>query len=530
MAMHLDDVIQAIHEGCSLVLVQDDDVPAYVERFVLEDPAGAEPARAVLSWDPVSGFVACSPCTDPLPENTDLAETLNFIRDYRAGAIFLIDCQEVDLDAKAQELRKPLRQLQIKLAASRQVTAVVLTARPIPALLAERQKWIGQTPEEAPPAQPPSRGSAASKEEYRKLRDLAAFDTRDWEKRLEAMQPDEVKQIVQGGYFQPALERIQEVRKALLDRFVQREAIVDAVCSAAIAQVPLVLIGPPGTAKSNIIRCFCEGLGLSALQQPSEAESNGSGGRKYFEYLLTRYTTPEEIYGPVNIQELIEKQIYRRVTRGSLPEAQVAFLDEIFKASSAILNTLLTLLNERIFYNAGEAMRVPLLMVFGASNKAPTDEGLHALYDRFPIRLNCPPVDPARLKSLLATSWEQAYDRQFGGGQVAIRQIACTNDLRLLRHVMRVMFGGRTAVVSSKSRFDFAEEFLRFFQSLRGNFAISDRTAGQLYAYCRAHALLNGRAEMTVDELDVFRHVSWDEAGTGELDRLVTNMKRGIRI
>ncbi|WP_051080832.1 AAA family ATPase [Bacillus sp. 37MA] len=111
-------------------------------------------------------------------------------------------------------------------------------------------------------------------------------------------------------------------------------------------------------------------------------------GFNYFQWLLTRFSTPEELFGPLSLRAL-EEDVYRRNTKGKLPEAHMAFLDEIFKAGSAILNTFLTLVNERIFYNDGTPIKSPLQTVIGASNEYPEeDEGLEALYDRFLLRFD----------------------------------------------------------------------------------------------------------------------------------------------
>jgi MoxR-like ATPase len=341
------------------------------------------------------------------------------------------------------------------------------------------------------------------------------------------MTPDQADRLVQSGAYRDSLERINELRRALKDRFARKDDVVDALCAASVAQIPTVLIGPPGTAKSNIVRCFCEGLGLSSQQ--IEGNGHASAGRRYFEYLLTRYTTPEEIFGPIHVQDLVSNQIYRRVTTGYLPEAQIAFLDEIFKASSAIVNTLLTILNERIFYNGGVAMRVPMIMAFAASNEAPSDETLHALYDRFPLRIHCPSVENEHIPDLLSLSWQQAFDRQFNAQGLAVQKVACPNDLRVLRHAMRVKFGGRMASPKGGlAGFEFSQEFLGFFRSLRSEYAISDRTLSLLLAFCRASCLLDRRDEMGADELNVFKYVAWDQ--TGELHRTVDNMKRRIRV
>lgn len=137
----------------------------------------------------------------------------------------------------------------------------------------------------------------------------------------------------------------------------------------------MLMLGPPGTAKSLLARAACRCV---------------SGGR-YFEYLLSRFTHPDELFGPVSIPGLKEED-YRRLTDGYLPDAHVAFLDEVFKANSAILNSLLTLINERIFHHGVHRDPVPLLALIGASNEAPDTESLGALYDRFLVRVASRPV------------------------------------------------------------------------------------------------------------------------------------------
>ncbi|MFV1964631.1 MAG: AAA family ATPase [Pirellulaceae bacterium] len=524
MSKRLDQVVEVLEQGKRLVLVQDEDAHEYSVALLEQEASGEEAPRPVLEWDLVDGYMPPLEYPDELPEAPDLTAALEFVKDYRGRAIFVFDCRGVDFSEGESRLRKLLRQIDMKLTASPAVTAVLIAHEPIPASLSGKLTWIGDETKKESGDSP--HAPARSQSEYRDLRDLQKFDTPAWADRLDRMSPEEVEQLVKSSAYKDSLERFNELRTVLKRRFARKDPIIDAVCAATVAQVPTVLIGPPGTAKSNLIRCFCEGLGLTA-----NAESNGSEARGYFEYLLTRYTTPEEIFGPIHVQDLIEKQIYRRVTDGYLPEAQIAFLDEIFKASSAILNTLLTLLNERIFYNAGQATKIPLMMVFAASNEAPADEGLQALYDRFPLRLNCQSVDDEHVDELLAASWQQAYDRQFGTQQIAVKRCACANDLRLLRHIMRVRYGGRNTNERSVGvGVNFGDEFMRFFRSLRSDFGISDRTISLLLAFCRAQALLGEQSELTTAELDVFRHVVWDESGTGELDRMVNNMKRGVRI
>lgn len=165
---------------------------------------------------------------------------------------------------------------------------------------------------------------------------------------------------------------MKALQQYMLQRFVEREDAINLMFVALGCREHLLFLGPPGTAKSLMIRTLAAGLGL-----------------RYFERLLTAFSTPEELFGPLDLQAL-EQGSYRRVTAGKLPEAEVAFIDEVFKASSAVLNTLLTLMNERLFHNDGQILRVPLQVLFGASNEVPSGEEqdvLRAFADRFLLRV-----------------------------------------------------------------------------------------------------------------------------------------------
>src|SRR3989440_852299 len=166
---------------------------------------------------------------------------------------------------------------------------------------------------------------------------------------------------------QPA--KFQSLQTEMEGHLFERHEELEGLILALLSRQHLLLVGPKGAAKSMMIRMLA-----SAIE-----------GAKYFERLMTRFTLPDELFGPVSISAL-KKDRFSRLTRGYLPEANFAFLDEIWKANSSILNSLLALINERLFYNDGEVLQCPLETLRGASAELPQEEALSALYDRFLLR------------------------------------------------------------------------------------------------------------------------------------------------
>jgi MoxR-like ATPase len=193
----------------------------------------------------------------------------------------------------------------------------------------------------------------------------------------------------------PLSEAAASLRQALSGAargLVEREALAEMIVLAGVANEHLLVIGPPGTAKSEAVRRIARAV----------------DGR-VFEYLLGRFTEPSEIFGPVDLRRLKEGFIETE-TSGMLPEADFAFLDEVFKGSTAILNTLLGILNERIFRRGHSVIPCPLRVCIGASNALPEDEALAAFADRFLVRLFVDPVPDPRLEELLEAGWDLGRD------------------------------------------------------------------------------------------------------------------------
>lgn len=204
------------------------------------------------------------------------------------------------------------------------------------------------------------------------------------------------------------LRALARVEAQLNARFHKVDAAVRALCLAALAGEPLLFIGPPGTGKSRLIRAFCEASGLD-----TRADRVDTGHADYFEYLLTPFTEPSELFGYYDIGKLQKGELVRMNEERMMQSARVVYLDEVFNGSSAILNTILSFLNERVFHDRGIPREVRMEFLFASTNLVPETPELRAVYDRFLLRCrldNIPPnVDD--LGGLLETGWSDTYQR-----------------------------------------------------------------------------------------------------------------------
>lgn len=271
---------------------------------------------------------------------------------------------------------------------------------------------------------------------------------------------------------------VERLRQHVLDplkrSFVGRDEVVDLIALAVVAGEHLFLYGPPGTAKSALIRQFA-----SAVH-----------GR-YFEYLLTRFSEPNELFGPIDLVRLREGTV-ATVTSGMLPEAEFAFLDELFNANSAILNNLLTVLNERVYRRGAEVHRLPLLSLFSASNHLAEDEALRALFDRFLLRCQVRDLRRESMPELLAAGW--ALERP----STTAETVSSTDLRRLSDRVYDVDLSRVT------------EEYGELVWKVRDlGIALSDRRAVKVLKLVAASALLCGRSVASPADLWVLRY-TWD--------------------
>jgi MoxR-like ATPase len=242
-----------------------------------------------------------------------------------------------------------------------------------------------------------------------------------------------------------------------------------------VAGENLFLLGPPGTAKSALVH---------DLGRRIEG--------RVFDYLLTRFTEPNELFGPFDIRKLREGDLVTN-TEGMLPEASLVFLDELLNANSAILNSLLTVLNERVFRRGKETRPLPTLMVIGASNRLPDDDALGALFDRFLMRVRCDNVPVDRLPEVLEAGW-----------QLDLRRIV--PDKKMNIDDLRRLHGLLADVDLAAMRPVFSDTVRRLRQA---GIAISDRRAVKLQRLAAASALVCGRIEALPADLWVLRY-TWD--------------------
>jgi MoxR-like ATPase len=266
--------------------------------------------------------------------------------------------------------------------------------------------------------------------------------------------------------------------RTIKEAYVGRDEAVDVVALATLCREHALLIGPPGTAKTALLERFASMLHA-----------------RYFTYLLTRFTEPAELFGAIDVRSFQQDSVYRVNTDGMLPTAQIAFLDEIFHGSSAILNTLLTLINERVFHNGSVVDRAALISLLGAANEMPDDPLLLAFCDRFLFRCRLDYVADDMIEDVLQLGWHNEQELIRAGGPTEVDDAAGFSLADLAHLQTAVADVDLTAVESHLTKVlrAFREEAIAF----------SDRRAVKALKAVAASALLDGRGRAEPADLAV---------------------------
>ncbi|HGG9509451.1 TPA: AAA family ATPase, partial [Neisseria meningitidis] len=293
-------------------------------------------------------------------------------------------------------------------------------------------------------------------------------------------------------------KRITDLLQQLTNGIHERDQIMAVSLLGAIAGHNTFLFGPPGTAKSLISRRLA-----CAFENP-----------QYFEYLMNRFSTPEEVFGPVSIKALKEDRYLRKI-EGYLPTADFAFLDEIWKSSPAILNNLLTIINEHIFKNGDERFNVPLKALIAASNEIPPEnQGLEALYDRFIIRLLVPPIEQEE-------NFNRLLDSKPSSDKPEISE-----DLRISYHELakwreqlhKVRLSTDTLLIIKYIREELAAQFDKL------GVYVSDRRWQRAAVLLKASAFCNGRKETNHSDVILLKYCLWTTPENREsVEQIVMN-------
>ncbi len=312
------------------------------------------------------------------------------------------------------------------------------------------------------------------------------------------------------------LERFKQLLGEMNRGIYEKETEISLSLLAALAGESIILLGPPGVAKSMVARQL-----KTAFR---EAQS--------FEYLMSRFSTPDEIFGPVSIQKLKTSDTYERAVEGYLPTADVVFLDEIWKAGPAIQNTLLTVINEKIFRNGNREMHLPLKLLVAASNELPAKgEGLEALWDRFVIRIESRPIKLEKnFRAMLLDSHADFLgptdftdSTDFSGftgglGHADLADNADFSDLKITSEeyaewTERIdKIGVKIEVLDAISAI---RKFLRAVNvdeaAERRNIYVSDRRWKNIVRLLRTSAFMQDREEVDICDLLPIYHCLWQE-------------------
>lgn len=305
-----------------------------------------------------------------------------------------------------------------------------------------------------------------------------------------------------------AVEKVQRLLAALNEGLYEKEHVMALTLLSAVAGESIFLLGPPGVAKSMIARRLKEAF----------------AGASAFEYLMSRFSTPDEIFGPVSISKLKDEDCYERVVDGYLPSADVVFLDEIWKAGPGIQNALLTVLNEKIYKNGRQQLHVPLKGLIAASNELPAEgEGLEALWDRFLLRCMVTGIHRNDLFDRMIADVSSPTD------------LCVPGDLKITVEQLALWREGSSRVALSGILFTFIHRLRD--ELARHNAAcaekdtddeiwVSDRRWKKTVNLMRTAAFLNGASEVRLADALLLQHCLWTKPG--QTESLATLIRKAL--
>ncbi|MFV3011996.1 AAA family ATPase [Clostridium botulinum] len=288
---------------------------------------------------------------------------------------------------------------------------------------------------------------------------------------------EEVDKLYESG-----LAKINHIEEELNDFFVEREEIIKDALRALVIGQHMFLYGPPGTGKSLLVYNICKRI----------------DGARYFQWLLNKTSDPAEILGPYSIKAM-EQDKFLRKTNGKLPEAHIAFIDEIWKSNEPTLNILLPLLNEKIFYNDGKAIKVPLVSMFCASNEIPDDESLNALYDRIIFRDYLGYVKDTDNKLKMFKNYVSMRNSE---NEIKVNTKIKLEEIYALQK--------KTETIEIKD--DIYLDFIKLMDNLeRNGIIISDRRKNECLKVIQGNALLCGRNYAVVEDFEALKNILWND-------------------
>ena len=279
------------------------------------------------------------------------------------------------------------------------------------------------------------------------------------------------------------IKKLAQIETELNAEFVERNELIKTMLLAVVTNSNLLMLGPPGTGKSQLSRALCNRIDNS----------------NYFEWLLNKSSDPAELLGTFSIKGM-ENDQFKRMTAGKLPEANIAFIDEVYKCNSPTLNALLSIMNEHVFFNDGKPVNVPLISMFAASNEPPEDDSLLAMHDRFLFRTEVEYIHDAANKKRMFNNY--LYNR-------AGLSITNTHTTITVEELEALQKKSKSIPVPKQ----IINKFITLMNDLKKNatIVISDRRANECFKVLQGSALLHGRDKVGLDDFNSLKYVLWEK-------------------